>query len=542
MKLRVLLVSNQVRGIDGTGGLGDVASALPKALAVRDDIEIRVLTPGFKEISGLKDNPDLANRFNGDPLKTLSITFGRKNVTVDVYEHSLPKSEASEPTVICYLLRADQFDRANDSPEQAILLCRAAVEFLKVFEAFRPDVIHCNDWHSGLIPVYLNTLYSADPYLGRIATLYTTHNAGYGYQGAFPTEKTPISPDDLLSLAGLQRSTIFLPFRTRSLEHQDRFIFAKGGFGFADLISTVSIQYAHEILTPAFGGGFEDLLKQRAHDLCGIVDGIDTEVEWNPAKDTYISHNYSKSDTIQTVRDRKQQIRQPLRDWKDKAGQQPFADLKADSTLIALVGRIASQKFPILLPVLEDICKIERVQVAVLGDAHPEDSEGQQYAEKIRQLAARPGGNLLFYRGFDIPLSHLIYAASDMFLVPSTYEPCGLTQLISMRYGTVPVVRFVGGLVDTVIDEQTGAGANGFGFQTQVEYPKTKDDFNREARKLLETVKRAINTMRNNPGRWHELMKNGMARDSSWSVPATQYMKLYDEAVARRVKSHFLLG
>ena len=542
MKLRVLLVSNQVRGIDGTGGLGDVASALPKALAIRDDIEIRVLTPGFQEVSGLRDNPDLANRFGGPPLKSLSIPFGRKNVTVDVYEYSLPQSDDSEPTVICYLLRAAPFDRANDSPEQAILLCRATVEFLKDFEAFRPDVIHCNDWHSGLIPVYLNTMYSADPYLGRIATLYTTHNAGYGYQGAFPTEKTPISPDDLLSLSGLQRSTIFLPFRTRSLEHQGQLIFAKGGFGFADLISTVSIQYAHEILTPALGGGFEDLLKQRAHDLCGIVDGIDTEIEWNPARDPHIPYNYSKSDAIQTVRDSKQRTRQSLQAWTDQEGQQPFADLKTDSTLLALVGRIASQKFPILLPALEDICKIERVQVAILGDAHPEDAEGQQYADRIRQLAARPRSNLLFYRGFDIPLSHLIYAASDMFLVPSTYEPCGLTQLISMRYGTVPVVRFVGGLVDTVIDEQAGTHANGFGFQTQVEYPRTKDDFSREARKLLETVKRAVNTLRSNPDRWHGVMKNGLERDSSWSVPATQYMKLYDEAVARRVKFHFLLG
>jgi starch synthase len=157
-------------------------------------------------------------------------------------------------------------------------------------------------------------------------------------------------------------------------------------------------------------------------------------------------------------------------------------------------------------------------------------------------LAARRGSNLLFYRGFDIPLSHLIYAASDMFLVPSTYEPCGLTQMISMRYGSVPVVRFVGGLVDTVVDEQAGPHANGFGFQTQVEYPRTKDDFNREARKLLETVRRAVSTLRNSPERWQVLMKNGLERDSSWSVPATQYMKLYDEAVTRRVRLHFLLG
>jgi starch synthase len=542
MKLRVLLVSNQVRGIDGTGGLGDVAAALPKALAVRDDIDIRVLMPGFKEISGLRDNPGLANRFDGAPLKSLSIPFGKNDVAVDVHEYSLLQDDDDAPALMCYLLRADPFDRANDSPEQAILLCRAAVEFLKDFEAFRPDVIHCNDWHSGLIPVYLNTMYSADPYLGRIATLYTIHNAGYGYQGAFPTEKTPIDPDEMLSLTGLQASAIFLPFRTRSLEHQGQLIFAKGGLGFADLISTVSIQYAHEILTPAFGGGFEDLLKQRAQDLCGIVDGIDTEVEWNPARDPHIPCHYSKCDTIQTIQDCKLRTRQPLQAWTDRAGQQPFADLEADSTLLALVGRIASQKFPVLMPALEDICKIERVQVAILGDAHPEDAEGQHYADTIRQLAARRGSNLLFYRGFDIPLSHLIYAASDMFLVPSTYEPCGLTQMISMRYGSVPVVRFVGGLVDTVVDEQAGPHANGFGFQTQVEYPRTKDDFNREARKLLETVRRAVSTLRNSPERWQVLMKNGLERDSSWSVPATQYMKLYDEAVTRRVRLHFLLG
>ena len=537
MKLNVLLVSNQVRGIDGAGGLGDVAYALPKALAARDDIDIRVIMPGFENISGI----GLEDRFKKVVFPKLSVPFGKQNVNVDVCQYHLTNGALESPAVICYLLRHPSFDKANDTPEQAILFCRATVEFLRFYQGFRPDVIHCNDWHSGLIPVYLNTIYQSDPYLGRIATLYTTHNTGYGYQGAFPSQDIPTPKQkDLIQLAGLT-SEQFKTNETHSVEHMTLFNFAKGGFGYADLINTVSLNYAREIQTPAFGGGFDGLLKERSHDLCGIVDGIDTRV-WDPRQDPYIApNNYSVEQPIAAIRCSKQKIRSALSRWVDKKGSIPFVNLTSDSIMIAVVGRIADQKFPILLPILEEICIIPRVQTLILGSAHPLDRQGQVYAQRITRLADKIKNQLLFYDGFDIPLSHLVFSASDILLMPSIYEPCGLTQLIGMRYGTVPVVRGVGGLADTVTDEASGIHANGFKFKETIEDNTEMADISTASPILLRTIKRAVFTMTEQPDRWNELIVNGMSRDYSWSIPAPQYMKLYIEAVNRRIRSHFLL-
>jgi len=534
MKLNVLLVSNQVRGIDGTGGLGDVASALAKILATFEDIDIRVLMPGYRSISG----KGLDNRFDNVVKKEIAVPFGEEIRLAEVFEYHLPKTEDTEPTAPCYLLCLDEFDKAKDSPEQAILLARGTIEFLRVQLDFRPDVIHCNDWHTGLIPVYLNTLFSGDPYLGRIATLYTTHNAGYFYQGAFPSDEYPTAAERLLYLARLE-PWIFQPLKTRSLEHQGRFNFTKGGLGFADLINTVSLTYAKEIKTPAFGGGIERLLQERSQDLCGIVNGIDT-VEWDPADDPSISpHNYSRFDPVESILKQKKQTRQLLQNWNID-DYKPFSGIRDDTALLSLIGRLSDQKIAIFMPVLEKLCHLENVQIAILGAAHPLDTHGKQYVTDIRRLASTPENGLFFYEGFEPGLSHIIYAASDIFLMPSTYEPCGLAQLISMRYGTVPVVRFVGGLADTVVDEKTGPVANGFGFKESVYEMFDMANIPNAAELLLETVKRAVEVFNKNPARWGELIKNGMLKDCSWVIPASQYVKIYDEAISRRVRSHFL--
>jgi len=469
------------------------------------------------------------------------VPFGDETVLIDACEYHLPNGIPGVPEVTCYLLRTPRFKKADDSPEQAVLLCRATVEFLRFFADFRPDIIHCNDWHTGLIPVYLNTLYESDPYLGCIATLYTTHNTGYGYQGAFPSQDVPApTQKEILHLAGLDASH-FQPQRTSSLEHQTLFNFAKGGFGYADLINTVSLTYAREIQTPAFGGGFDGLLRERSHDLCGIVDGIDV-AEWNPCCDPFIApEDYSTSDTPEDIQCHKHNIRQMLQEWNDKEGHMPFKGVHSDSILVSVVGRIADQKFPILMPVLEDICRLPGVQVAILGSAHPLDRQGQGYAEEIRVLAGRLKTNLFFYDGFDIPLSHLVYASADMLLMPSIYEPCGLAQMIAMRYGTIPVVRSVGGLDDTVIDEYEGLHATGLKFKEVIANQQEMANIPASAALLLENVKRAVHTMRSRPARWYELIRNGMSSDFSWSIPAPQYMKLYHEAVARCIRSHISL-
>ena len=534
MKLKILLVSNQVRGIDGTGGLGDVATALAKAFALHEDIDIRVLMPGYQTVSGKEIN----DRFHTVITKDISVPFGDKIRSAHICQYMLPKSHSDEPSVPCYLLCIEEFDQAKDLPEQAILLCRGTIEFLRVFENFRPDIIHCNDWHTGLIPVYLNTLYGKDPYLGRIATLYTTHNVGYFYQGAFPDKAYPTPAERLLYLAGLG-SWAFQPLQTRSLEHQVKFNFTKGGLGFADLINTVSITYSHEIRTQAFGGGFEHLLQERSRDLCGIVNGIDT-AEWNPADDPNISpYNYSKSDAINVILKQKRHIRQLLKSW-GRDNRKPFSGLKNDTHLLSLIGRLSDQKVAILMPVLEKICGLGNIQIIVLGASHPLDSHGKQYAAQIHRLADMPGNQMFFFEGFEPELSHLIYAASDMLLMPSTYEPCGLAQLISMRYGTVPVVRFTGGLVDTVVDEQAGPNGSGFGFKEPVSNGFAMANIPHAAELLLVTIGRAIEICNKYPKRWEKLVKNGMVKDSSWAIPANQYMKIYHEAIDRRVRFNFL--
>ncbi|MEW6673463.1 MAG: glycogen/starch synthase [Thermodesulfobacteriota bacterium] len=534
MKMRILMVSNQVRGIDGTGGLGDVAAALAKAMAAKEEVDVRILTPGYKTVSGT----NAENRFKSVIAKDIPVPFGDRLHKAHVCQYFLPAFNHKDHRVPCYLLCMEPFAKAADSPEQAILLGRGTLEFLRGLDDFHPDVIHCNDWHTGLIPVYLNTLYRDDPYLGRIATLYTTHNAGYFYQGAFPDDNFPEPTDTLLFQAGLDRS-LFKPLQTRSLEHQNRFNFTKGGLGFADLINTVSITYAREIRTPAFGGGLDHLLLERAGDLCGIVNGIDT-AEWNPEDDPTIApYHFSKSDPDDSVIQRKLLIRNLLKSW-EKRDRKPFSGINDSTMLMAFIGRITDQKAAILMPILKTLCKWERIQIAILGSAHPQDPTGRRYAAEIRNLSEAYPNRLFFFEGFETDLSHLIYAAADLFLMPSVYEPCGLAQMISMRYGTLPLVRFVGGLADTVTDEQSGAAGNGFGFREMPADSFSMADIPQAVELLLATLERAFAVYKNNPRRWRELVRNAMAKDVSWNIPAGQYLKIYYAAVRARVRSHFL--
>lgn len=549
MRLNVLLLSNQIRGIDGAGGLGDVAIGLAKALVSRGDVNIRLAMPGYSDIA---ENQKLRNRFNRTRLlrglEGLPVPFGSDIQRVDVFEIHVPECH---PPLTCYLFRCPAVFDARDpmtgginknTPDKAILFARTALEFLRAYDVFQVDVIHCNDWHTGLVPVFLKTIYRDDPYLGRVATLYTTHNAGGdAYQGGFPEEGR------LLPLCGLSAGQVFRGGETESLFHNDKFNFCKGGFGFADLINTVSRQYREDLLLPAFGGGLDGVLKTRASDFTGVINGIDT-AEWDPAADEHLSGlTFSKTESARDIRNRKKKIRRLLRDWAitddrhPRKGERPFAALKDGFILMGVVSRIDFQKSPILLHAIERICSAQDVQVAILGSAERNDPLGMSYVETLRALARSYAESLLFFDGFDIPLSHLIYAAAEIFLVPSVYEPCGLTQLVAMRYGAVPIVRATGGLVDTLIDEadQTRHGsATGFCFREAMS--KTAMMEERAAGDMLVSrLGEALKVYRTNPARWNQLMLNGMSRDSSWSVPSMQYVKLYHEAVQRSVERTF---
>jgi starch synthase len=538
MKINVLLTSVQIRGIDGTGGLGDVPVGLSRFLSQRCDVDIRLVMPGFTTIS----EKGLDDRFSGKPISSLAVPFGASTQIVDVYKITLPRLGSSVDTseVQCYLLRCPKvFDRPeNDgkvnknSPDKAVLFSRATMEFLLACDEFRVDLIHCNDWHTGLIPVMLRTIYRRDPYLGRIATLYTTHNAEGGYQGAFS------NADELLTLSNLDSREVFSNPLLPSVIHDNMFNFCKGGFCFADSINTVSRQYREELLTPAFGGGLSGVLQQLRAQFSGIINGIDTN-EWNPAADDNLKGiTYSVSDDVKTILKQKKKVRglipgaiQDLLNKKklEYASPTNFSD---DSVLIGIVSRIDYQKTEILLPVMEKILQIDKkFQVVLLGAPGIGDPHGASQAKELARIASVYGNKFLFYQGFDISLSHLIYAASEIFVVPSVFEPCGLTQQVAMRYGSIPVVRSTGGLVDTVVDEATSKSANGFRFKERIPDPNERMEIVGAGEALVDALECALDTWLTKRDRRDELIFNGMKSDWSWIIPGMGYMKLYHEAI-----------
>lgn len=547
MKLNVLLVSDQVRGIDGTGGLGDVATGLAKGLGRRDDIDIRLLMPGYQQISekGLND------RFENVVVDHLEVPLGDQVVTLKVCRITLPVFSPNEPTITCYLLvQPEVFSKRYNSSSQSVLLARGTLAFLQRYTEFSPDLIHCNDWHTALIPVYLNSLYRNDAYLGRIATLYTTHNnTGGAYQGVK-------SLDEVRQLSGLPPEC-FAPGSSKSLEFWGQANHAKGGISFADVINTVSLSYANELRSRAFGGGLEGLLQERANDVTGIVNGIDLD-EWNPAQDKFLPApcRFQPTEPVSNVLAKKKLLREELRNWTAPDQSRPYAQIEDDTVLIGVITRISDQKMPILLPLQDDtglphelespierLClhslaqgpAATRVQWVILGNADPSDTKGQRYVARLEDLQRRYPGQIAFFNGFHIGLSHLVYATSELFVVPSSFEPCGLTQLSSQRYGAVPVVRGVGGLKDTVQDEQEALTANGFKFCERQDDPRTWNyaaEVPAAADLLVRTLLRALE-VRRNPDRWEQIVANGLQRDTSWTIPAAQYRRLYDAAVRR---------
>jgi starch synthase len=516
MKLLVLMVSMQVRRINGTGGLGDVAAALPKALARRGDIGVRVVTlapRALPEGCKLVDALDLA------------VPLGDQIVHVKVHVTHVPTTARDEPQVPCYLLQPpdDLVQKSPDSPEAAILLARASLELARLLPDFRPDVIQCNDWHPALVPVYRDVLYADDPYLSRVAVVFTTHNIGRGFQGSFP------NPGHVAWLAGLAGQDLLRPGETRSVEHEGQFNFAKAALGFADAFNTVSITYSREMRLTAFAGGLDGVVRERARDSVGILNGIDIR-EWDPNRDEHLKGlYYSASDPPDRIIAQKRRIRPLLREYTLPDGRtQPFAAASDDRCLIVNVGRIDYQKVAILMPALSGLLAIEGAQFALLGEPHRDDAYGLQQADILEQMATESGDKLLFHRSFNLDLSHLLYAGADLFLAAPVFEPCGLTQLSAFRYGTIVVARKIGGLNDTV-DK-----ANGFPFKEPVLNPNEMADIAAAAQLLVETVRQAVGVWRDDRERWVNLMRKGMDRDSSWDVPAGHYVRLFHEALQRR--------
>jgi starch synthase len=462
------MVASEATPFAKTGGLADVVGALPRALRALGE-ETAVVMPRYGSI-----NVGGARRVFND----LRIWFGPASWRTDLY--AVEARGVPYYLVDCPAL----FDRAElygaggaDYPDNHIrfaVLSRAALAVMRWL--FRPGVVHCHDWQSSLVPLYMRHQFASDPTFYGIRTLLTIHNLGY--QGIFPRAILPeIGLDDTLYTSGV-------------VECWEKVNLLKTGIVTADGISTVSRGYAREIQTKEYGFGLDALLGSRANALTGILNGVDYE-EWSPESDPYIAARYSADDLSGKLACK----RDLLREFG-----LPVDDLSLP--VIGSVSRFASQKgFDLIAEVSREIAG-EDLFLVVLG------SGDKPYEEMFRELAASHPGRIAVRIAYDNRLSHMIEAGSDMFLMPSRYEPCGLNQIYSLRYGTVPIVRATGGLDDT-IDEETG-----FKFREPT------------GSALMEAIRRALDAWRNQD-QWREMMRRGMKKDYSWSASAAEYSKLY---------------
>lgn len=478
--MNILICSSEAVPFAKTGGLADVAGALPKALAALGH-DVRLALPKYGLV--------YQNKIRGKKvLDGLVIRVGARSRRVAI------QSSDRGGNFLTYLIVNDALYRsgglyghANDG-ERFVVYQRAVIEMLRKID-WKPDVIHCNDWQTGLIPVYLRTQYAADERLGNMPVLYTVHNLAY--QGLFEPA--------FLDIAGLPRDL----FTMDKLEFWGKVNCMKGGLIYADVLSTVSPTYSREIQTPEFGAGLDGVLRERRDVLFGVLNGIDYE-EWNPATDEYVPVHYDS-----TCPEKKRENKKHL---QDRAGLP-----RRPVPVFGMVSRLASQKgLDILMQALPAMLAKD-LQVVILG------SGDEQYHKALQAAHAKFPDKLYAEVGvFDEPLARLIYAGSDFFLMPSYYEPCGLGQMNSMRYGTIPVVRSTGGLADTVreFNPATGEG-NGFTFS----------DYTAQA--LLAAVQHALATYANS-AHWSRLVANAMAADFTWDRSAREYQSLYEKAVSLR--------
>jgi starch synthase len=471
--LKVLFAAAEAVPFVKTGGLGDVIGSLPKALQ-SIGIEICVILPKYKLIP--------ARYLDGMSVKkSISLTIGSRDQSfaIEEYQHDgitfyfIDNKE--------YFYRDDIYGYDDDA-ERYGFFCQAILESLPHLN-LKPDIIHCHDWHTGLVSVYLTDHYQGEEYYRDIATVFTIHNLKY--QGVFPK--------GVLPQLGLSEQL----FTIDGLEFYDQVNFMKGGLNFSDIITTVSDNYAQEILYPFFGEKLEGLLSSRRKDLYGILNGIDY-VEYNPVKDDLIYTKYHKNALVKRNEN------------KLKLQEQFNLPVNKEIPLIAIVSRLVAQKgMDLIAHVLDEILSLD-VQMLILGTGD------KKYADMFIDAANRYPEKISANIMFDNTLAHRIYAGSDMLLMPSQFEPCGLSQLIALRYGCIPIVRETGGLSDTIkpYNEFTHQG-NGFSFR------------NYNAHEMLHVIEKAIEYHQNSV-EWKNIIKNAMNCDYSWKSSALKYKKLYE--------------
>ncbi len=472
---KILFASSETHPLIKTGGLADVAGSLPRALHELEQ-DIRIIMPNYQ---GIK---------NCEPGRYVC-TVRVSNNDVHILETRLPDSD-----IIVWLVDYPPFFNHPGNPytdengapwpnigDRFALFCRIVAEVAmdRAYLHWRPDVIHCNDWQTGLVPALL----SLEEH--RPATVFTIHNMAY--QGLFPA-----SAQAQLNLPGQL-------WRPDGLEYHGMLSFIKGGLAFADWITTVSPTYAQEIQTPEFGYGLEGLLAYRRDNLTGILNGIDTDI-WNPETDPHLSRRYSASDL-----DGKQANKLELQ-------QRLGLPTNADIPLFGLIGRLVEQKgIDLVLSCLPEIAQ-RPMQFVLLG------SGDKSIELRLQDFARLYPQNIAITIGYNEPLAHQIEAGADIFLMPSRFEPCGLNQMYSQRYGTLPIVRRTGGLADTVTDAlpETLANRSASGFSFNDPAPSA----------LLEAIKRSL-LLYSDKNTWRKLQQNAMGKEFSWRLSASRYLDLY---------------
>ena len=476
-KLQVLFAAFEAVPFMKTGGLGDVAGSLPKALLAKG-VDVRVIIPKFKTIP-----EEYKSKFTHVtdfylPLGWRNAYCGIEQLVHDGVTYYFVDNES-------YFYRDNAYGYFDDG-ERIAYFSKAIVECIQYLPDFKCDIIHCNDWHTALAPVFLREFYRGIDIYDNIKTVFTVHNLKF--QGQF----TDMILGDILGLAHIAPAADQLRCDSTSINYM------KGALCYSDLLSTVSPSYAHEIQEPFFGEHMNDIFSRRNNVLYGILNGINTDF-YSPEKDTLIEKNFAKNDMAG-----KAECKKAL---QNELGFEENPDIP----IITMIGRLTEQKGMDLLTNVFDELLNQPVQIAILGTGD------WQYEETVRYFAGKYPGKLAALTMFDEALSHRLYAGADMLLMPSLFEPCGLSQMIAMHYGTLPIVREVGGLKDSVkpYNQYTGEGT-GFSFA------------NYNAHEMLYTIKDAITLYYDNKEAWKKLQEQAMSEDFSWNNAAERYIEMYE--------------
>ena len=469
-----------------SGGLADVMGSLPREIALLGH-KVTVYLPYYRQVRERAPEKKVVIRSLTIPFtyynRFVSILDGGEHKGVQYYFVDSPELFDRE------FLYATATGDYLDNWERFALYCRATLEAAKQLGV--PDIFHVNDWQAAMVSVYLRTVYYFDPVLRNAGTVLTIHNAAY--QGWFPPQTT---------------ERLLLPweiFTMDKVEHYNTFNYLKGGIVYSDAITTVSKKYAEEIKTPEFGNGLENVLVQRAADLHGILNGVDYE-QWDPARDHNIAAHYTPENLAGKADCR-----------KDLLHAFGASHVAPETPVLGIVSRFATQKGFDLITQIANRLLNEDVFVVALGTGEP------YYEGIFRTLNEQFPGRISVQIAYDEVLAHKVEAGSDMFLMPSRYEPCGLNQIYSLKYGTVPIVRATGGLDDT-IQEWNGETGEGTGFKFGAY----------DAGQFYAAIERAVALFRTDKDAWTTLMRNGMKQDYSWKGPAKEYAALYEEVARRR--------